>query len=187
MSKKSAHEYEVGKGKPPKNHQWRSGQSGNPSGRKKGVKKKPPTIVEALMQEFAETLPFVIDGKRVDMDTNQIFAKKFQRLVLNARDLSELRRAADVLAKVGYMKSQAALLASSNDDTSDDDDVSPFTEEDRRLLDIVRRASEDDEWEDEGSPSPGGNASPPGGAPKKTGGQPFEFEDWDDDEEPSGP
>jgi hypothetical protein len=41
--------YDVGYGRPPRSHQWKLGQSGNPSGKKKGVKNR-ATILNAIMQ-----------------------------------------------------------------------------------------------------------------------------------------
>src|SRR5215218_6497619 len=41
--------YEVGYGRPPRTHQWKPGQSGNPTGKKKGVKNR-ATILSSIMQ-----------------------------------------------------------------------------------------------------------------------------------------
>lgn len=49
----------VGYGKPPKAHRFKPGQSGNPKGRKKGVKNH-ETIVKELMQR---TVPMPMRGK----------------------------------------------------------------------------------------------------------------------------
>ncbi|TKT70281.1 hypothetical protein YH63_002000 [Afipia massiliensis] len=50
---------DVGYGKPPKAHQFKPGQSGNPKGRKRGVKNH-ATIVKELMQR---TVPVPMRGK----------------------------------------------------------------------------------------------------------------------------
>jgi len=43
------HNYDVGYGHPPKEHQFKPGQSGNPKGRKKGIKNE-ATILHELLQ-----------------------------------------------------------------------------------------------------------------------------------------
>ena len=43
-------QYEVGYGKPPKHSQFKTGQSGNPKGRKKGVKNI-NTILDGILNE----------------------------------------------------------------------------------------------------------------------------------------
>jgi len=44
--------YEVGYAKPPKAHQWKPGESGNPLGRPKGSRNKP--TLEAFLREAAD-------------------------------------------------------------------------------------------------------------------------------------
>ena len=44
---------EVGYGKPPRAHQFKPGQSGNPTGRKKGVKSEATILQELLQQKVA--------------------------------------------------------------------------------------------------------------------------------------
>jgi Family of unknown function (DUF5681) len=41
-------EYRVGPGRPPKEHQWKPGQSGNP----KGAKRKKPSLIPELKEQF---------------------------------------------------------------------------------------------------------------------------------------
>jgi len=46
--------YETGYGKPPKAHQWKPGESGNPKGRPKGSRNK--RGLEAFLREGADKL-----------------------------------------------------------------------------------------------------------------------------------
>jgi hypothetical protein len=46
-----AGEYQVGRGKPPRAHQWKPGQSGNPKGRKKGSKNESTMLREVLFSK----------------------------------------------------------------------------------------------------------------------------------------
>ena len=48
-------QYEIGYGKPPKSHQWRPGESGNPQGRPRGSRNK-PTLAYFLHAEAAKLL-----------------------------------------------------------------------------------------------------------------------------------
>jgi hypothetical protein len=52
--------YTVGYGKPPKHTQWKKGQSGNPSGRRK----KEPTFFETYKSILNEKVPVIENGKR---------------------------------------------------------------------------------------------------------------------------
>jgi hypothetical protein len=44
--------YEVGRGKPPRAHQWKPGQSGNPRGREKGSKNESTMLRELLFSKI---------------------------------------------------------------------------------------------------------------------------------------
>lgn len=50
---RSAGEYDVGYGRPPKDHQFKSGQSGNPKGRPKGAQSE-ATILRDILHEHIE-------------------------------------------------------------------------------------------------------------------------------------
>ena len=61
--------YEVGYGKPPKQHRFKKGQSGNPSGRPKGTKSSKPTLPEERLKDIVlaeadRTIP-VYEGGRI--------------------------------------------------------------------------------------------------------------------------
>jgi hypothetical protein len=61
----------VGYGKPPKHSQWKKGQSGNPSGKKKGK-----GLAHYLLEAGEEEKIFLVDGKEVVMPANAALAKK---------------------------------------------------------------------------------------------------------------
>jgi hypothetical protein len=58
--KEDQRQYEIGKGKPPKVHQFQPGQSGNPKGRKKGKKSIADALRGALDQKVT-----IREGRRV--------------------------------------------------------------------------------------------------------------------------
>lgn len=64
-------DYEVGRGKPPKEHTWKPGQSGNPKGRPK----QPRTIGEALIQAFSEKAFMNINGKAKKTTKMEMFGR----------------------------------------------------------------------------------------------------------------
>lgn len=52
----SADDYEIGRGKPPKAHRWRKGESGNPPGRPKAERKSVAELIEANLMKKTEIL-----------------------------------------------------------------------------------------------------------------------------------
>lgn len=54
----NSEDYKVGPGNPPKETQWKPGQSGNPKGRPKGIK-----YVSELLTERLNEVPDTVDGK----------------------------------------------------------------------------------------------------------------------------
>ncbi len=63
MSKKKK-DYEVGKGKPPKEHQFQPGKSGNPKGRPKGSK----NVQHVLSKILGEKITVTDAGKKMVVD-----------------------------------------------------------------------------------------------------------------------
>ena len=66
-------QYEVGYGKPPKETQFKKGQSGNPSGRKK--KPIPKSLHEAIVLELADVVTIRENGKTVKIPKYELLAK----------------------------------------------------------------------------------------------------------------
>lgn len=72
MSKnKKPGSYEVGYGKPPREHQYPKGKSGNPSG-SRGRKRGPTSFTEAMKAALLKKQTVIIDGKRRRMSRFEI-------------------------------------------------------------------------------------------------------------------
>jgi len=88
-------EYEVGYGKPPKNTQFRKGQSGNPKGRPKGSKNLVALIHEALNQPISVRE----DGRSRKVPASAAIAKRMVHggLAGNPRAIDQLLKIPGVL------------------------------------------------------------------------------------------
>ena len=64
-------DYDVGFRKPPKEHRWEKGQSGNPTGKRKMRK---PGFAGDLSKALAEIVPASIDGKPVTLTAKELIA-----------------------------------------------------------------------------------------------------------------
>ena len=78
-------DHEIGYGKPPRSGQFKKGQSGNPSG-----KKRPLSLEEQLKKALAKTVTVTIDGKKQIVTMQDAM---LQSLVRNAAggDLQAIR------------------------------------------------------------------------------------------------
>jgi hypothetical protein len=77
---------DVGYGRPPPEHQFKPGQSGNPRGRPK----KYPTLLELFADEFKRMRTIVEDGERHRVQTDKILVKRIIDLALKG-DMKALR------------------------------------------------------------------------------------------------
>ena len=154
---KSKKNYDVGYGKPPKSHQWKPGESGNPAGGKKKKKSPPNPMPELFAEGLAEKTSIIINGKKIDLSFGAAMAKNFLHKVTKG-SLSEQRKAFETLSKLGVFDFQQMR----KNEADNDDNLPELTEEDRRLLQYIQRDDdhnsepndrqneEDDPLDDEG-------------------------------------
>jgi hypothetical protein len=69
----------IGYGKPPKQHQFRKGESGNPSGRKKSV----PTIKTDLAEELRALITVREDGQQIKVSKQRAVVKSVVAAAIN--------------------------------------------------------------------------------------------------------
>lgn len=102
--------YEVGYGKPPKQHQFKPGQSGNPNG-SRGRKRQPaPTSLQAIMKEALLKKQVVIhNGRRRRMSRFEIIAENLSRDAMQGDPDAkrEIFRQAGLIDKVDRQWAQA--------------------------------------------------------------------------------
>jgi hypothetical protein len=74
-----ADKYEVGYRKPPKRHQFRKGQSGNPTGRSTGTR----TLKADLLEELAQQIPIRESGRSMKTTKQRALIKSLLAKALN--------------------------------------------------------------------------------------------------------
>jgi hypothetical protein len=163
--KSAAGGYEVGKGKPPAQHRWQKGQSGNPSGKRKNPKTpRLMTMGDYFAEALAEQVPMRVGDKTEVIPAGKAVARKVLRGLLKAEDGRETKYHADVLIKFGGMSALEDAKAKSETRSDSPDGI--FTEEHRRLLEIARddgfegdEANEDEPEETSGGGVPAAGSS----------------------------
>ena len=81
----SEDDYEVGYGKPPKATQFKKGQSGNPSG-----KKKPASLEDILKRTLAAQVTASIDGKKQSLSMMEAIVQALVRKAVTG-DLAAIK------------------------------------------------------------------------------------------------
>jgi len=109
---KKSKAYAVGHGKPPKKHQFKKGQSGNPKGRPKGTK----NLHTDVMEEMHESIVISEGGKTVAISKQRamikaLVAKAIKGDVRAASKLVELWERADYSAKQSAQQQDAEELS----------------------------------------------------------------------------
>ena len=113
MSKKK--HYEVGKGKPPKKHQFKPGQSGNPKGRPKGSK----NVHHILSKILDEKITITDAGKTMEVNKLEGGIRVFVNKTFEGRPQS-LRLLLELLENRGGSNQEPI--------------ANPFTDEDLAVL-----------------------------------------------------
>lgn len=121
----------VGYKRPPKKHQWKRGQSGNPSGKKKADK---PHLAfpKYLAEELQREVEFVENGETVRLPAIQLLARKavVNGLKGGAKELSVV---------VNLLSSTGAIDLSARPCDEEPEEQPWLTEEVRRLLDFMEK------------------------------------------------
>lgn len=115
-------DYDIGHGKPPKQHQFRKGTSGNPKGRPKGTK----NLKTDLLEEFSETMKVREGSRERHISKQRALIKTQMARALNGND----RAAAKILDL--YLK-----VIGFNDDAADAD--LPLTEDERAVIETLEK------------------------------------------------
>jgi len=105
--------YTVGKGKPPKQHSWKKGQSGNPRGPKAKKAKAEMQRAELLALLMNQTVRPVIGGRQVAMTLREYI------LLQNINDAAqgtkaERRKATELLIKMGAFEAPRSEISGHN-------------------------------------------------------------------------
>lgn len=124
MSSSSDDEYKVGYGKPPREHRFKKGSSGNPAGRPKGAKNKPfvhslNPFVDSVLRAAEQTVPVRDGGERVEMSVfdatlRQVGLKaalgefRFSKLFLETVNEASQERLQEVVSQVRSVEAYKA-------------------------------------------------------------------------------
>ena len=127
---------------PPKEHQWQPGQSGNPSGKKKGTKKACQPLTKMLAEELDYNVKVTENGKTKMTPTGRALARTYMRNAIKA-PLKQQGEAIKLMHALGVIDLQKMAVEDS------DDFEGYFSEEDLRLLKITQdELRESGDWED---------------------------------------
>lgn len=118
-----------GYGKPPEEHKWKKGQSGNPSGRKKEAAPH-LRMHEYLAEELRRCVPVNENGKQVQIPCAKLLARQIVVGGIKGKP-KDTEIAMAQLSKFGVFEDEEML--------EEENDV--FSEEDRRLIEIARQES----------------------------------------------
>jgi hypothetical protein len=140
--------YQVGYGKPPKEYQWKPGESGNPFGAPK--KKKKPKIKpfpEALAKALSEPVKMHSGGEIVTVTLSEAIATKLAHDALKSPTKLSLEILKQ-LEKFGTFAIQAQQA-----EEQELEDQSFDTEEARRIIAEIKAEMGDFDEDDETSPA----------------------------------
>jgi hypothetical protein len=128
-------EYEVGYGKPPRAHQWKPGQSGNPVGRSRNRPRSAPfDLAGALVEALLADQTVVIDGKKKKMPVFEIAGHGLARHLLTSgvREQLAIIRCLGGLGVLERLKDAREAMI--------EEEPPMFSEEDRRFFEMIKNA-----------------------------------------------
>ena len=126
----------VGYKNPPKANQWKAGQSGNPSGKKKTTNKPSEAFNKILAKLLQEHTEITIAGKKQKVSLAELWLRKLLHNGINA-PLGQQVLALKQLVSLGLIDPQGDMF------DQVEADFDPFTEEHKRLLKITQEALKD--------------------------------------------
>jgi hypothetical protein len=91
-------DYEVGFGRPPKRHQFKKGQSGNPNGRRSVANFDKLEIIERV---FSEKVTITIEGKRKKVSKFEAGARMTVHIAMQKGDIRAFERMMELLKEQG--------------------------------------------------------------------------------------
>jgi Family of unknown function (DUF5681) len=103
---------EVGYGKPPKKHQFKKGQSGNPRGRPKGTK----NLKTDLIEEFGEQIALLEGGKKQRISKQRALIKSLVTRAIKGNDRAAAKSIDLYLRMVGIEDEASDASAELTDD-----------------------------------------------------------------------
>lgn len=121
--------YDVGFGAPPKQHQWKKGQSGNPSGKKKPKVAAEPAapLLDCMMHKLAEVVTISVNGEAKQVPMGEAIVTKYLHDLMSA-PLKEKTKSLQVLSSLGV------LLPPTPANTDHPTDGQYYSEEDLRVI-----------------------------------------------------
>lgn len=110
MSNKDLKNYEVGYGRPPREHQFKPGQSGNPKGRPK----KNNNFAEDILEEMSEVITIQENGKLKKITKKRALAKRLIADSLSGK-ISAIKLLTPILAGETNIKDEVEEELTSQD------------------------------------------------------------------------
>ena len=111
-AKKKEVSYEVGYRRPPKDRQFKKGESGNPTGRPKRKPKPGRSLLGALLEELGRPMTIEENGNKYEITTKEALVKQALKELLagNPRPLKTLLAAEPLIARA-EAKAEESLSA----------------------------------------------------------------------------
>lgn len=130
--------YKVGYGKPPKAHQWKPRQSGNPSGKKRKANKASDAKVLAdyIVEELLEHVSPKLGGKKQKMLAAKALAKVLVRDAMTGTPREKTLVLKEFRELGVFQRLERVILGSELNDKSD----SPISVEERLMLEALNEA-----------------------------------------------
>lgn len=138
-----AKQYKVGYGKPPEEHKWKPGQSGNPSGKKlkAGKAANAKSLRDYLVEELLEPVSLTVGVKTQEVPLVWALAKALLRDLLSASPKDKIL----LLKEIKHLGVLDGLETRLIDAQADAESGGLVTEEERMMLKALNEALADED------------------------------------------